>query len=767
MIRFLKDWANYPAARYHTQTRNRTALEFAAKLKHQGIKNWGFFLALHNPDLRDVNPHAEDLTAEQMYLIFLEIKENPWYYFREVALVPSNAGQEINLVNFNRSNICLWWSFFNHITLILTQPRQTGKSFCVDLLMTGLQNFWCANTQINLITKDDRLRTENIGRLKKIYDRLPAYLNYKTREDSNNATDLSVHRWGNTYKAMVSRDQEKAAYNLGRGITTAILQTDEGPFHHNPDISMPVALGSMGAAIRQAKAAGAPYGIIHTSTAGKRDEKSGKFFYGMIQDSAIWDESYYDCVDEAELQEIISRNSLANHVKAQPNSEDFFEGNYQVYACFSYKQLGLTDEWMLGELKRTRQTGDDANRDYFNIWTSGTTSSPLPTELLEKMNKSVVDPDYTERTEIGQYMLRWYLPRHDIAEFMASRQVIIGIDPSEAAGGDYCGVVFTDALTGGVVAAAAINDTNLVRFGAWLGSLLIKYPKTTLIMEKRSSGAALHDMLLESLPLQGIDPFRRIFNWIANDPHEHPLLLEEAQAPMLRRSTEAYARAKRLFGFATSAGGETSRDTLFSTTLFNAVSRTADRIHDRTLAQQIAGLTRRNGRVDHAVGEHDDLVIAYLMTHWFLTLGKNLSWYGIDSSKILVPAQQAKRIVSDKPIDILRDQMQEALRSQINELVTKLAAEEDYFLIQRYEQELRFAGSKLILREGEEDFSIDAVLNKMREDRSITRREQHQAVKHQPYNPYGFSQNRGGLGYQGYAPEVDPRNLPEDTVLMR
>jgi hypothetical protein len=760
MIRFAKDWANYPAARYHTQTRNRSALEFAAKLKYQGIKNWGFFLALHNPDLANVDPHSPDLTLEQMNLIFLEIKENPWYYFREVALVPSNAGQAIHLVNFNRSNICLWWCFFNHITLILTQPRQTGKSFCVDLLMTGLQNFWCANTQINLITKDDRLRTENINRLKKIYDQLPDYLNFKTREDSNNSTDLSVHRWGNTYRAMVSRDQEKAAYNLGRGITTAILQTDEGPFQHLPWFTFPTALGSMGAAIKQARAAGEPYGIVHTTTAGRRDEKSGKFFYGMIQDSAIWDESYYDCEDEAQLQEVITRNSLASHTKARPNSEEHFDGNFQVYACFSYKQLGLTDEWMAGELKRTMQTGDDANRDYFNIWTSGTTSSPLPTELLERLNNSVVDPDHTERTEVGQYMLRWYLPKDDIASFMANREVIIGVDPSEAAGGDYCGVVFTDASTGGVVAAAAINDTNLVRFGSWLAHLLVKYPKTTLIMEKRSSGAALHDMLLEALPLQGIDPFRRIFNWIANDPHEHSMLLEEAMSPMVRRSAEVYARAKRLFGFATSAGGETSRDTLFSTTLHNAVSRTAERIHDRTLAQQIAGLTRRNGRVDHAPNEHDDLVIAYLMTHWFLTLAKNLSWYGIDSTKVMVPAQQARRVVSDKPIDMVRDQIQEELRAQIADLLQKIASERDYFLIQRYEQEVRFADSRRVARDGEEDFSIDAVLNKMREDRSTFKREQHQQVRSQAYNPYGSE-------HQGYAPSINPHFLPEGTVLMR
>jgi hypothetical protein len=148
------------------------------------------------------------------------------------------------------------------------------------------------------------------------------------------------------------------------------------------------------------------------------------------------------------------------------------------------------------------------------------------------------------------------------------------------------------------------------------------------------------------------------------------------------------------------------------------------------------------------------------MTHWFLTLAKNLSWYGIDSTKVMVPAQQARRVVSDKPIDMVRDQIQEELRAQIADLLQKIASERDYFLIQRYEQEVRFADSRRVARDGEEDFSIDAVLNKMREDRSTFKREQHQQVRSQAYNPYGSE-------HQGYAPSINPHFLPEGTVLMR
>src|SRR6187399_3238224 len=177
-ILFQEDWLRPEHANtvVHYETRNQSALVFAAKLKHMGIKNHLFFLSLLNPRLRNVDPHSEDLTQEEMEWVGLECRANPWYFFREVALVPAKAGMAKKLVEFNRSNICLWWCFFNHVTLYLTQPRQTGKSFCVDLLMTELMGFMCSNTQINLMTKDDKLRGENIQRLKDIYESLPDYL---------------------------------------------------------------------------------------------------------------------------------------------------------------------------------------------------------------------------------------------------------------------------------------------------------------------------------------------------------------------------------------------------------------------------------------------------------------------------------------------------------------------------------------------------------------------------------------------------------------
>jgi hypothetical protein len=126
-------------------------------------------------------------------------RNNPWYFYREIAKAPARSGSTPDPVEFNRANIALWWSFYNHATFFLTQPRQTGKSFSTDLLMTHLMGFACLNTQINLLTKDDRLRSENIIRLKDIYEELPKWLQFKDpKTDSNNTEEITINALGNS-----------------------------------------------------------------------------------------------------------------------------------------------------------------------------------------------------------------------------------------------------------------------------------------------------------------------------------------------------------------------------------------------------------------------------------------------------------------------------------------------------------------------------------------------------------------------------------------
>jgi hypothetical protein len=143
-------------------------VRMAQMYKEMGLANNSFMLALFNPKLQGVDPYSPDLSIEQMAMIAVECKSNFWFFIREILKAPAIAGGEAIRFQANRGNMALYWLFFNHVTTILIQIRQTGKSFSTDGLMVYLMNIRCTNTMINLLTKDDILRSANITRIKEM-----------------------------------------------------------------------------------------------------------------------------------------------------------------------------------------------------------------------------------------------------------------------------------------------------------------------------------------------------------------------------------------------------------------------------------------------------------------------------------------------------------------------------------------------------------------------------------------------------------------------
>lgn len=717
-ILFHKDWARYPSAVIDIDTKNKSFVRLALLYRSLGIVNHAFILALVNPALKGIDPHSPGLTESQKAQIALECAINPWYYFREVAKAPAIGGGDAVMQEANRGNIALYWLFFNHVMTFLIQIRQTGKSFSTDSLMTYLMNIGCRDTEINLLTKDDNLRRGNINRLKDIASELPGYLNQQSRDDAANTEEITRVRLKNRYKTHVPQASPKRALNLGRGLTSGIFHIDEGPFQPNIAIALPAALAATGAAVDRAKKAGAYYGTILTTTAGKKDDKDGAFIYKMICESAIWSEKFFDATDQEHLYDIIRKASPGGN-KILKNGKR--GGKLRVNITLNHRQLGKTDDWLMEKLEESVQTGDDANRDYFNMWTSGSQSSPLSTTILEAIRNSVRGADHTDISRIGSYTMRWYLPPDQIEQRMFDSTYVMGCDSSNASGGDDSAFYVVDTQTLETVAVANINEANLIHLSKWIATFLIKWPNVTFIPENKSSGQGIIDYLMIELAAVGVNPFKRIFNMVVQDKQANEVQFEEMQRMVQRGNHEHYVRFKKLFGFTTSGSGITSRSALYSDTLQLAARRTGDRIYDKTLADQINGLVTRNSRIDHAPGEHDDVCFAWLLAHWMLTKAKNLRYYGIDPSLVGSLAKDSGADADPEAQMEKREQRQ--LKERIKELADKIAAAKDLFVITRLEQEIRSLSSRLIVEENEM-FNVDALIREAKErkrtDKSAT-----------------------------------------------
>lgn len=652
MILFLKDWSNYPTAIVDTNTSNTTYLRLAGVYKRMGIKNHSFILALHNPNLVGIDPYSKNLTQEQIIAIVQEAKENPWYFFREVLRVPA-AGSIDNVVyRANRSNVAMHWLYLNHITTLNIAPRQIGKTMAAFGIMSYVFDVAATGVTINLFTKDDDLRVKSMNIVKEILDGLPYYFKLKSKRDTYNTERLTIERLGNTFQSAVGQMSPKAALNVGRGMTIANNIIDELAFIPNIEITLPALLAASGAARDSAKALGVPYGNIFLTTPGYLSSSSGRFAYNMYNNCCKWTETLLDAENEEQLEELIRKNSPG--------------GKLQVLCEFNHRQLGFTDDWLRRKIEDAMADGENVGAEFLNIWGEGNEESPISKEHLKIISNSAVGDPITTISPYG-YITKWYVPQQEVDNKCAYRKLIMGLDTSDAVGNDDIAMCIRDVSTGEVIATGVYNETNLIVFSEWIATFLEEYPNITLVIERRSSGVTIIDNLLLLLVSKGIDPFRRIFNWVTNDATRESSTYREVLVPGINgRARETYTKYRKHFGYATSSAGKSSRDNLYGLAFNASIRYTASLTRDKTLISQLSSLVRKNGRIDHAAGKHDDMVIAYLLPYWFLTQAKNLQYYNI------LP----KQVLTKVAIDIIEEQGGiEAVRHR--EVQSKIAEEID------------------------------------------------------------------------------------------
>lgn len=733
MILFQEDWDKYPTAIVDNKTKNETFKRLALLYSKMGIKNNLFMLSLLNPDLQGLDPFSKDLTEDQMIAIAVECRLNFWYFAREILKAPGIAGGDAIPIRANRGNIAMWWLFMNHITTTLIQIRQTGKSLSTDGLMTYLLDIGTRGTDINLLTKDDDLRSKNIQRIKDIESTLPTYLKVRKKTDIYNTEQISVSALDNTYNAHLPNKSEKAALNVGRGLTSPVFHIDELAFLFNIGITLPAALAGGGAARDIAGLNNAPYGNIFTTTAGKKDDKDGKFAYKIVQESAIWSETFFDCKDIKDLEKTIRLNSPG--------------GKLRVNCTFNHKQLGYTDEWLKQKIEETTGSGDDIRRDFFNEWTSGNISNPLSNDILGKIKESEKSPEFTKVYKKG-YMIRWYVPESELDKLLNTESHILGVDTSDASGGDDITLLIMSVASGKTIGATTVNETNLIEFSEWLCELLVMYKKLTAIIERRSSGPTIIDYLLLMLPSYDEDPFKRLFNRIINDNQTSDEAFKLATTPLGRKDKGLFVKYKKHFGFSTSGSGLTSRSDLYGMTLQSAAKQLNDRIYDYTLVNQIMTLIKKNDRVDHDAGDHDDMVISWLLSFWLLTMGKNLDVYGINSREVLIETKTQKEIVT--PMDYYDIIQQNEYKEEIERLLYKLDNETDEFIASTYEKKLYFLNSKLT-EEDKVTLSIDEVINKIKDTKRLNRiNNKYENREINNYNQHNFVSRSSLFGTRRY-----------------
>lgn len=414
-----------------------------------------------------------------------------------------------------------------------------------------------------------------------------------------------------------------------------------------------------------------------------------------------------DSRDREHLVEIVRKNSS--------------KGSATVSLIFNHRQLGYTDEWLIEKMEEAESKGIDAETDFLNIWASGTETSPIDPALLKVLKASQFNDFYADISEYG-YITRWYVPESRIKTIKETEPVILTLDTSDAVGKDDIGMIIRSVKTGGVLAAGNYNETNTITFAKWLLSIALEFKNIVFLIERRSTGTAIMDYLIDMMPDAGLNPFKVIFNWVVEEFEMYPERYEAINRPLNRIDPKLFVTHRKHFGYATGGSGKAARDNLYGSTLLSAIKYTGNVAHDRNLIDQISGLTTRNGRIDHAVGKKDDLCIAWMLGYWWLINSKNAKYYGIEPRYILMSVMEtAVKNADGKVVSMEKKQEQEELKNRINALM-------DYLRIEKNDMKAVLINNRIkqLSKEVDEtlsvNFNIKAMLDEINEQRKFQNR---------------------------------------------
>lgn len=691
MIHFYDDWDFYPNATIQENTTNTSFLHYADVLAKMGVRNNLFHLSLLNPLLKDVDPFDPEIIKDPLMcdMIFKEIKSNFWYYQREICRFKGQGSAEPMVFRAHRANMAFSWVTHLNIDVNCTLARQRGKSVGADTTNSYHVNLAGEGLQVQLYTKDNALRVQNVAKIKAMRELLPPYLNFfDPSVDSDNNAEVTCKAFGNHYMTAVAQKTEDGAENTGRGLSAPRQQMDELPFCANCRISVPASMGGTTATRRLAMKQGSPYGLMVTTTAGKKDTKDGKFAYDLIHGGIDWHESLLDLKNKAELDEVIVKNRRGKRMI--------------INVTMNHRQLGVSDKEFIQDIENAGTDREQTERDYLNKWTSGGIYSPISAQLNNIIHKAIREPKYVEMTK-HNFMVSWHVGKNNLESYLDKNYCVMTLDSSNAVGGDGNGLKILNLKTMDTVAASNVNTTSLETYSSYLANLLIKYPKLTLIVENKSSGQAIMDFIAGHLIRASINPFTRMYNRVVQDGNNLcPRLSEIKTLKNKVPNLETYEKYKRYFGFMTT--GKT-RDYLYNSVFRAAAEACGHLVRDKDTSDQIRSLELKNGRIDHPKGGNDDMVISWLLGHHFAKDGRNIDFYDIPLNYVMTEVSKNGATMTEDEVRKAREQaMYKARAEEYKEELKKASDEFERSMIR-----LRLTKVLSFIDDDSEEWTIEAI----------------------------------------------------------
>ena len=429
----------------HKSTSNKSFLDMHYFLKERGIKNNDFFLVLRDSGLAGIDPRDPNLPPNIKIRILQECRSNYWYFIRELARVPIQGGQVNSGIRYklNRANLAMNFLFCLNCNMYVELPRQFGKTTAALFRYLWVYNFGTSNSEIMFMHKDHSGSKDNLKNLRNYRDALPSYLQLSSNIGADgkklkvpNTIVMMQHPFNNNrITTKPSARTKDAANNLGRGATIPIQYYDEFAFMPFNEEVLMAAAPAFSRASENAKAMGAPYGMLITSTPGDLLTGPGTYAYEVRNNATVWREEYYDLTYQ-QIMGLLAANNKSN----------------MFFVRYDYKQLGEGQEYLNRMIKEMQSNWPKIRREVLLEWAESPTECPFSQDDLEVIKSHTRTPMRTMAFgKYGQYVFDVY---KDVDLLYPP---IIGVDVSGATFNDSSAITIVDSHTTEVCACMNCN----------------------------------------------------------------------------------------------------------------------------------------------------------------------------------------------------------------------------------------------------------------------------------------------------------------------
>lgn len=585
----------------------------------------------------------------------------------------------------------------------------THNTVSAQSIIFWLQYIVGKGYESHLITLKDDNRSQFIEALKTIRNTIPSWMTNVTYRDKDAGNSLSYSAFGEAEKNIlrigVPQIGLEAARNVGRGLTVKTRFIDEPAYIKHMEAILNGAGPSTLTARANARKAGEPFGTGFITTPASTLTESGKYMYDQLMAATEFREEFFDCFSETHLYKVLIDNS--NSATLSPT----------LGIVFNYMQLGRNRDWIKQVIDDLKLSLSEAKIDLLLMWDDNGKGKLFDDITRDSLNNGKAGRTWSQKMPGTDLFFDWYVSQEYHAKMLSNETGTyfgIGCDTSAAVNKDACTLVIRDLSNGKVVGTGRYPLANLMDVGSVIETLLVEIESSILVPE-RNYAHHMIDQLLRSLPALGIDPFKRIFNQIYQNPVKYSKeMLEIRNRSFSNRNDAFYLQYKQHFGFIT---GPRTREELYGF-IQEAVGTTGDKIYYTKLIDEICELKEKNGRIDHDQKGHDDLVIAWLLTFWFMKLGESKSEYGIPPG-IVMSRMSLMQLGNQETaqVDAQKEARIKIYKSKLDQLTEQLMKANDPVIIERLEL-MADKIQALIPADVKRSFNIDDIKSRAKEART-------------------------------------------------